>query len=77
MGGCGHIPHNLISGFLLPLKLNLNLITEREARQVIESQCRFCIYVYIYTLLHELECNMARYFTSVRYIFTSRRRVKI
>ena len=34
-------------------------------------------YIYIYTLLHELACNIASYCTSGRGIFTSRRRVKM
>ena len=27
---------------------SVSIIAEREARQVIESQCRFCIIIYIY-----------------------------
>ena len=34
-------------------------------------------YIHIYTLLHELACNIASYCTSGRGIFTSRRRVKM
>ena len=32
MGGCGHIPHNLIGGFILPPKLNLIIIMKPEIK---------------------------------------------
>ena len=34
---------------------SVSIIAEREARQVIESQCHFCIYIYIYVC-----CNAGR-----------------
>ena len=32
MGGCGHTPHNLISGFILLQKLNLIIIMKPEIK---------------------------------------------
>ena len=65
---CKHFHHTVTS-----TKLCYNiLMTNKNVRIVLYYQMLLCI---IYTLLHELACNIASYCTSGRGIFTSHRRV--
>ena len=42
----------LVRGIAISTIIMQAVIAEREARQVIESQCCFCIYVYMYIYIY-------------------------